>query len=214
MNKLSWHELNSTIYFDSYNSCHFTLAGKWYPYEESIRVPLIIRDPRMPKEKINTLNDDLTLNIDLAPTILGAAGITPPARMQGRDIADLYLPAQSTIASSSLSSVTQNKELPEEHDNRNNKTPLQSLVGMKKKKPWRKEFYYEFPLNNGKKMPMSSAVVRKNIKYIYWPQYDYEQLFDLTLDPLEQNDVANQTKYKTTLMDLRRRHQAFQNSIL
>ena len=28
------------------------LAGKWYPYQESIRLPLIINDPRMPKEKL------------------------------------------------------------------------------------------------------------------------------------------------------------------
>jgi arylsulfatase len=67
------------------------LAGKWYPYQESIRVPLIVYDPRMPSKFIRTINDAITLNIDLAPTILGAAGIKAHQRMQGRDIADLYL---------------------------------------------------------------------------------------------------------------------------
>lgn len=66
-------------------------ADKWYPYQESIRVPLIIKDPRMPKKKRGTVNDDFTLNIDLAETILGAAGLEAPKEMQGRDIADLYL---------------------------------------------------------------------------------------------------------------------------
>lgn len=67
------------------------LAGKWYPYQESIRVPLIIYDPRMPQEKVGTLDDSMTLNIDLAETILGAANIPPAPLMQGRDISDLYL---------------------------------------------------------------------------------------------------------------------------
>ena len=67
------------------------MAGKWYPYEESIRVPLIIYDPRMAYDKRGTLDDSMTLNIDLAETILGAANIVPPDVMQGRDISDLYL---------------------------------------------------------------------------------------------------------------------------
>lgn len=67
------------------------LSGKWFPYQESIRVPLIIRDPRMPKSKIGTLDDSFTLNIDLATTILGAANVEPSPVMQGRDMSDLYL---------------------------------------------------------------------------------------------------------------------------
>jgi arylsulfatase len=67
------------------------LAGKWFPYQESIRVPLIIHDPRIPPEKVGTTSDEYTLNIDLASTILGAAGLEPHPLMQGRNIADLYL---------------------------------------------------------------------------------------------------------------------------
>lgn len=66
------------------------LSDKFYPHQESIRVPLIIRDPRMSKGFIGTTNDAFTLSIDLAPTIVSAAGITVPARMQGRDISTLY----------------------------------------------------------------------------------------------------------------------------
>jgi arylsulfatase len=64
---------------------------QWYPHDESIRVPLIIQDPRMPDHLRGTLNDEFTLNLDLAPTLLGAAGVPVPKHMQGRDIADLYL---------------------------------------------------------------------------------------------------------------------------
>ena len=70
------------------------ISGKWFPYQESIRVPLIIWDPRMPPAARGTTNDEFTLNIDLAETILGAAGLPPHRSMQGRDIADLYLPGR------------------------------------------------------------------------------------------------------------------------
>ena len=67
------------------------LAEKWYAYEESLRVPLIIRDPRMPKDIVGSKNSEFVLNIDLAPTILSAAGVRVPDVMQGVDIAPLYL---------------------------------------------------------------------------------------------------------------------------
>lgn len=65
------------------------LADKWYPYEESIRVPLIVRDPRLPAERRGTTNEAMTLNVDLAPTLLAAAGVMAPKTMQGRDLTPL-----------------------------------------------------------------------------------------------------------------------------
>ena len=50
-----------------------------------------MHDPRLPDSKRGTLDDSFTLNIDLAATILGAAGLPRSPHMQGRDIADLYL---------------------------------------------------------------------------------------------------------------------------
>jgi arylsulfatase A-like enzyme len=65
------------------------LSGKWLMYENSIRVPLIIFDPRADEEKACGRRDQIALNIDLAPTILSLAGITPPKAMQGRDLMPL-----------------------------------------------------------------------------------------------------------------------------
>jgi len=67
------------------------LADNWYPHQESIRVPCIIKDPRLLINKAGIVNDNFTLNLDLAPTILSAAGIKPPLHTIGRDMADLYL---------------------------------------------------------------------------------------------------------------------------
>ncbi len=59
------------------------LAGKWFGHEESIRVPMIIYDPRMKSKKGGRNIYDIALNIDIAPTILAAAGIEKNKNMQG-----------------------------------------------------------------------------------------------------------------------------------
>jgi arylsulfatase A-like enzyme len=61
------------------------LEGKWLMYEESIRVPFIIRDPRLPAATRGR-RQQMALNIDLAPTILSMAGVPVPAGMQGVDL--------------------------------------------------------------------------------------------------------------------------------
>lgn len=89
---------NTLVIFTTDNGYYHAehgLGDKWYPHQESIRVPLIINDPRMPKEKQGATNEDFTLNVDLAPTILSATGIEAPQNMQGEDIAPLYLAAES-----------------------------------------------------------------------------------------------------------------------
>ena len=144
------------------------LADKWYAHEESIRVPLIVRDPRMKPEQTGLTNDDFVLNVDLAPTILAAAGIKPPATMQGRDISPLYLAAE--------------------------------------KPPWREEFFYELSLPNNKdKIPACEALVRKDMKYMLWPDFDREQLFDLKTDPFEENDIIADPSQQKTLAEMRSR---------
>lgn len=62
------------------------MADKWYAYEEDLRVPLIIRDPRLPQERRGTKVDAMALNVDLAPTMLDLAGLPVPAAMQGRSL--------------------------------------------------------------------------------------------------------------------------------
>ena len=39
-------------------------------------------------------------------------------------------------------------------------------------------------------IPASEALVRKDWKYFYWPEFDREQLFNLKDDPKEENDLA------------------------
>jgi arylsulfatase A-like enzyme len=65
------------------------LMGKWVMYEESIRVPLVIHDPRLQPALRGRRLDAMALNIDIAPTLLDLAGLPPGARMQGRSLLPL-----------------------------------------------------------------------------------------------------------------------------
>jgi arylsulfatase A-like enzyme len=65
------------------------LADKWLMYEESIRLPLIIYDPRQPAARRGNSVDAMALNLDSAQTILDYAGVPAPAGMQGRSLVPL-----------------------------------------------------------------------------------------------------------------------------
>ena len=80
---------NTIVIFTSDNGFFYGergMADKWLMYEESIRVPLIIFDPRTPAAERGQRRDALTLNIDFAPTLLNFAGIAAPPEMQGRNL--------------------------------------------------------------------------------------------------------------------------------
>jgi arylsulfatase A-like enzyme len=84
-------EDNTVVIFASDNGSMWGahgLAGKWVMYEESIRVPLMIRDPRLPISTVGH-RSQMALNIDIAPTILSMAGVPVPKTMQGTDLSSI-----------------------------------------------------------------------------------------------------------------------------
>ena len=77
---------NTVIIFSSDNGSMWGahgIAGKWNMYEESIRVPMMIYDPRLPQSTRGHERDQMALNIDLTATILDLAGLPVPEAMQG-----------------------------------------------------------------------------------------------------------------------------------
>lgn len=67
--------------------------GEWrafdkrFMHEPSIRVPLVVRYPRLVKP--GSLCDRMVLNIDIAPTVLELAGLQVPSHMHGRSLVPL-----------------------------------------------------------------------------------------------------------------------------
>ena len=63
--------------------------GKWSHFEESLRVPLVIYDPRLPKAQRGRVVDQMALNVDLPATFLDWAGAKRPAAYEGRSLTAL-----------------------------------------------------------------------------------------------------------------------------
>jgi arylsulfatase A-like enzyme len=63
----------------------------WYDkrfiYEESLSMPLLVRYPE--EVPAGTLNDEMVLNLDFAPTFLDYAGVEIPSDIQGRSVRPL-----------------------------------------------------------------------------------------------------------------------------
>ena len=84
-------ELENTVVIYSSDNGYFmgehTFLDKRLAYENSMRVPMLIRYPKMIKE--HTQIKEQCLNIDIAPTILNLAGIEKPNYMQGESMVNL-----------------------------------------------------------------------------------------------------------------------------
>lgn len=62
------------------------LADKWLMYDNSVRVPLIIYDPRTAKHQET---DEMALNIDISATIADMAGVAQPKNWHGKSLLPL-----------------------------------------------------------------------------------------------------------------------------
>ena len=74
-------------------SDHGYFLGEWrfydkrFMHEPSIRVPLLVRYPKL--IKAGSVEDKMVLSLDLAPTVLELAGIGVPKDMQGKSLVPL-----------------------------------------------------------------------------------------------------------------------------
>ncbi len=160
---------NTVIIFTGDNGFYLGehgLEGKWYGHEESIRVPLIIYDPRMAAALKGSKPNQIALNIDIAPTILNLAGVPVPKQMQGYDI----------------------------------------IKVLKKQTREREDFFYEHTFLKSPKIPNVEGVVTKRFKYMKYIEHGYEELFDISNDPHETTNLANDSRYTKELKKLRERY--------
>jgi N-acetylglucosamine-6-sulfatase len=82
---------NTIIVFASDNGYFYGEHGlsveRRLAYEESIRMPLLVRYPQL--IKAGTVREELALNIDVAPTLLELAGVSSSITIEGRSLAPL-----------------------------------------------------------------------------------------------------------------------------
>jgi hypothetical protein len=70
------------------------LADKWLMYEPSIRVPLVIQDPRQRRHREEL---SMVLNTDVSATILDIAGVERPASYHGQSLKPMVEGKRSSV---------------------------------------------------------------------------------------------------------------------
>jgi N-acetylglucosamine-6-sulfatase len=105
---------NTVIVFTSDNGYFYGEHGlsveRRLAYEESIRLPLLMRYPKVIRPR--TVRDEFALNIDLAPTLLDLAGVSIPATMQGHSLVPLLSGSRPEWRSSFLIELYSDKVFP------------------------------------------------------------------------------------------------------
>ena len=83
---------NTIIVYTADNGYHMGnrgFAGKWSHYEESLRVPMVVYDPRTRGQARGQIRQESVLNLDLPSTFLSWAGVEIPQRYQGKTLEKL-----------------------------------------------------------------------------------------------------------------------------
>lgn len=166
---------------------------KRFMYEESYRMPFMVRWPGM--VKAGSVNHNLVSNLDFAETFLDVAGVDIPSDMQGLSLKPLMLagPVES-----------------------HKRTPPPKTIGFSRKlvnctQPGFRDalyyHYYEFEANR-----RTAHMVRRHYgvrtgthKLIHYYNLDEWELFDLEQDPREMRSVFYEPEYQEVVAQLKER---------
>ena len=192
-------KLNNTVIFFLTDHGISHIRGKQFLYEEGIRVPLIIRFPD--GRLANTVRNDLTLHIDLAPTSLALAGIEIPKHFQGHDIFAKKLTPRDYIISA--------------RDRCDETIEIIRCVRTRRYKYIRNFLSYRphtqpSQYKDGKKILQTMKNLHKQGKLnelqdrIFNPTRPTEELYDLKSDPFETRNLAADPQYAKRLAELRK----------
>ncbi|WP_209331809.1 sulfatase-like hydrolase/transferase [Lunatimonas salinarum] len=138
------------------------LAGKWLLYDNSIRVPLIVYDPRLSR---HADSNDMAANVDVPATILDLAGVQIPSAYQGK-----------------------------------------SLIPVINGQPLNRDTVLIEHLWDFENIPPSEGLRTAEWKYFrYVNDKSVEEMYHLTADPLEVNNLAKDPRHSARLATFRKK---------
>jgi N-acetylglucosamine-6-sulfatase len=180
------------IFFTSDNGFHLGQhrlgAGKWTPYEEDIRVPLIVRGPGVPEGE--TLHQ-MVLNNDLAPTFADLAGAKARSFVDGRSLVPLLdaepRPEEDWRQRFLVEAVAERRSVPRPpFINESEVTPL--VTGDPLPQNWRSTSATTARLSEEWGRPWMKALRTEEYLYVEYKTGEHE-LYDLRKDPYQLNNV-------------------------
>lgn len=171
-----------------YTSDHGYFLGDygWYDkrfmYEPSLKIPLVIRYPRLGVSK--NVSDALVMNVDFAPTILDLAGVDIPDGMQGESLLPVLTKQEDAWRSSVYYAYYEDSWV---------------LHG-KGDDAMAEPYQYFTPHRIG---PHRGVRTDRYKLIEYYGEGDYWELFDLEKDPNELQNVCDDSNYADILVHLK-----------
>jgi arylsulfatase A-like enzyme len=180
--------------------------GKQFLYDEGIHVPLVIRGPGIPADKVRT---DLVEHIDLAATSLALAGIEIPAWMQGRNLlASDYQPRAAVFAARDRCDETV------DHIRAVRTDTYKYIRNYLNQRPHLQPNAYK----DGKQIVQRLRELHAGRKLnevqerlLFSPTRPAEELYDLQADPHELVNLAGDPQHQQTLETLRAKLAAWES---
>jgi uncharacterized sulfatase len=188
---------NTVVFFFGDHGRGLTRGKRWV-YDSGLRVPLIIRWPG--KIPGGSVREDLVSFVDFAPTVLALAGVEIPARWQGQPFLG--------------PNVKERKYIFAARDRMDETYDRMRAVRTKQYK-YIRNFHPELPYAQKiaymELMPTMQAWRRLNAegkltgpaKLFFAPTKPKEELYDVTADPHEINNLVGSPKYQDVLKELR-----------
>ena len=109
---------NTIVMFTSDNGYlmgeHGQFDQKRWPYEDSLRIPFLLRYPKL--VKAGSRPSTMALNIDVAPTLLDIAGVEPLEPMHGKSLVPALRDASASVRDSFLAEHFVEKVVPKVPD--------------------------------------------------------------------------------------------------
>lgn len=181
--------------------------GKQSNYEAGLRIPLIIRDPRMGSKK--RISNSLVSIIDILPTMMDVAGISKPARLPGHSLLPAMRgegPAQERRYNFSACDGGTSIFFHPTRGVRNKRYKLIRNLQPGTENPdftlYASHFNDHFAGGTElAEIETASEPVRKAYQLWHYPP-EYE-LYDLKKDPLEWRNLAGDRKMKKIMKELR-----------
>jgi arylsulfatase A-like enzyme len=200
-------ELENTII------CFFSDHGDGLPfvkrelYDRGLRVPFIIRYPKrmMKKDMANTTENELHSFVDLAPSVLSLAGIKPPKHLQGHAFVGKftshkerkYIYAARDRMDSAYDRVRAVRD-----------KQFKYLKNYQPEKPYYQNIAFRLQQDMMKEILRLKEAGKLNETQMRWfrPTKPAEELYELTTDPNEFNNLVDNPLYASKLAELRQAH--------
>lgn len=183
-------ERTVVIFFSDHGISH--VRHKQFLYDGGIRIPLLVQGPGFERGRVR---DDLVEHIDIAPTTLLLAGLTPPVGMQARPLQTTAAPRRFVFAARDRADETVDR--------------IRSVRSAHFK--YIRNYYPSRPYRQPNRYMDEKAVVqtlrrlhaagglKPEEALVMAESRPREELYDLRSDPFELQDVARDPRFGTEL---------------